>query len=51
MGQIVTLLRESSEWAFLLGTFLYGMAFAGDLAFSKLFASGEAASPGKVRSS
>ncbi|MCI0622662.1 MAG: hypothetical protein L0387_13550 [Acidobacteria bacterium] len=55
MGQIITLLHESGEWAFLFGTFLYGMAFAGDVVLSKFFGvptdRGKIASPGTTRRS
>jgi hypothetical protein len=51
MGQIIALLHESVEWAFLFGTFLYGMAFAGDLVFSKFFEPGDSAGRGKIASS
>ncbi len=51
MGQIITLLHESGEWAFLLGTFLYGMAFAGDLVISKYSGSGGSAGSGRIASS
>ena len=35
MEKMITLFNESAEFAFFLGTFLYGICFAGDLLVSR----------------